>query len=95
MSLFEELLLLPVAPVRGVAWFGARIAEQAEEQLAVAHDPRRALEDIEAARDRGELAEEEYAAAEEALLRELVPQPIYLEPLDDELATADQPESET
>jgi hypothetical protein len=84
MSLFEELLLLPLAPVRGVAWLGARIADQGEKLLAEREDPHRALAELAGARERGELSDEDYAAEEEALLRELVPEPVYLEPEDPE-----------
>ena len=43
MSLLNEILLVPLAPVRGVTWLGARIAEQAEAQLDAGSDPGRAL----------------------------------------------------
>lgn len=82
MNPFEELLLLPLAPVRGVAWLGARIAERGEEILAERDDPRRALDELAQARERRELSDEHYAAEEEALLRKLVPEPVYLEPED-------------
>jgi Gas vesicle protein G len=92
MSLFSELVLLPLAPVRGVAWLGARVAEHAEEQLAMEHDPRRVLEEIEAALEQGELSQEDYAAAEEELLRELVPEPVFLDALgDDDRDQRDEP----
>jgi Gas vesicle protein G len=80
MSLLSEIFLLPFAPVRGVVWLGERIAEQAEEVRAEQEDPRRALDELSEARERGGLTDDEYAAAEEALLRELVPEPVYLDP---------------
>jgi hypothetical protein len=80
VSLLTEVLLLPVAPVRGVVWLGAVVAEQAEAVLAEERDPRRALDDLAQARDSGELSEDEYAEAEASLLRELIPEPVYLEP---------------
>jgi len=82
MSLLGEILLLPVAPVRGVAWLGARIAEQAEAARAERDDPRRALDELAVASREGQLSDDDYAAAEEALLRELVPEPVFLEPED-------------
>jgi hypothetical protein len=68
MGLFTGLLTLPLAPVRSVAWLAERILEQAEQEL---YDPvavRRRLADVEAAREAGELSEEEAAALENELL---------------------------
>ena len=33
MGLISGLLMLPLAPVRGVAWIGEQIAEEADRQL--------------------------------------------------------------
>ena len=33
MGFFTELLLLPLAPVRGVAWVGEKIADQVDHQM--------------------------------------------------------------
>jgi hypothetical protein len=80
VSLLGEILLLPVAPVRGVVWLGERLAEQAGGIVAERDDPRRALDELAAEREGGRLSDDDYAAAEEALLRELVPEPVYLQP---------------
>ncbi|MGZ6140025.1 MAG: gas vesicle protein GvpG [Myxococcaceae bacterium] len=69
MGLFTGILLLPLAPVRGVAWIATQVAAEADRILAEQGDPRRLLGDLEQARTRGEISEEEYQAAEETLLR--------------------------
>jgi len=71
MGLLKGLVLLPLAPVRGVVWIAERIAEQADREL---HDPgriRQELERLSEALEDGEIDEEEYAAAEAELLERL------------------------
>src|SRR5205823_1606161 len=71
MGLLKSLVLLPLAPVRGVVWVAERVAEQAEREL---HDPvaiRRELEDLAFALETGEIDEAEYDRAESALLDRL------------------------
>jgi hypothetical protein len=68
MGLITGLLTLPLAPVRGVAWLGERILEQAEQQM---YDPaaiRRQLSDVERARAAGELSADEAGDLENELL---------------------------
>lgn len=72
MGLITGLLTLPLAPVRGTIWIAEQILEQAEAEL---NDPgaiREQLESIEAAREAGEISEEEAAAAEDLLLERLI-----------------------
>jgi len=72
MGLFTGLLLLPLAPVRGVAWLAERLLEQAEQQM---YDPvaiRRQLGEIEAAKEAGDLSEEEAVALENELLSRMM-----------------------
>jgi hypothetical protein len=72
MGLFTGILLLPLAPVRGVAWLAERLLEQAEQQM---YDPvaiRRQLGEIEAAKDAGELPEEDALALENELLSRMM-----------------------
>jgi hypothetical protein len=68
MGLIKELVLLPVAPVRGVAWVAERIAEQveAEQGAGRVHE----LEAIEEAKRRGEITEEEAAERQDRLLEQ-------------------------
>ncbi len=72
MGLISGLLLLPLAPVRGTVWLAERILEEAENEL---HDESAIvaqLLDIEAAREAGEISEEEAAHAEDVLLERLI-----------------------
>ncbi|GAA0321241.1 gas vesicle protein GvpG [Actinoallomurus spadix] len=68
MGLFTGLVLLPLAPVRGVVWLAEQVQEQAERQL---YDPQRIvrlLEEVAEARDAGEISEEEAARREDELV---------------------------
>jgi len=68
MGLLTGILTLPLAPVRGVAWIGEVLAEEAERELAALNSPQRALAELEAARASGELSEEEFAQLEAELI---------------------------
>ena len=71
MGLLRELVLLPLAPVRGVVWVAEQIAAEAEHEL---YDPgviRRHLDELAFALDEGEIDEDEYAEAESELLDRL------------------------
>jgi len=72
MGLIKELVLLPVAPVRGVAWVAERIAEQVEQEQSASrvHE----LEALEEARRRGDISEEEAAEREERILQQALSQ---------------------
>jgi hypothetical protein len=62
------VLLLPLAPVRGVTWVAALVAEEAERQMAESASPARALEELAAATANGEIS----PAAAEALEAEII-----------------------
>ena len=71
MGLVTGLLGLPLMPIRGVAWLGEQILAEAEGQL---YDPARIraqLEQVDEARRRGELSDEECAGIENELLERL------------------------
>jgi hypothetical protein len=68
MGLLSGILMLPLAPVRGVAWIGEVVAEEAERELQALESPQRALAELEAARAAGELSEAEYAELEAELI---------------------------
>lgn len=88
MGLFTGLLLLPLAPVRGVAWLAERILEQAEGQM---YDPvavRRQLAEVDEARAAGLLAEEEAAALEKTLLSRMMARRFGAPESDDEFPRA-------
>jgi hypothetical protein len=68
MGLISGILLLPLAPVRGVAWIAEVVAEEADRELAAADSPERALADLEAARATGEIDPDEADALEAELI---------------------------
>ena len=72
MGLITGLLTLPLAPVRGTVWLAERIQEQAENEFYDEDAIRAQLMEIEAARDAGEIDEEEATLAEDALLERLI-----------------------
>ena len=68
MGLLTGILTLPLAPVRGVAWIGEMLAEEAERELAAINSPQRALAELDAARAAGELSDAEYEQLEAELI---------------------------
>ena len=73
MGLLTALVTLPLAPVRGTVWVAGVLLEEAERQL---RDPvlvERQLQEAEAAYERGELSEDEFADIEDELLGRLLP----------------------
>jgi hypothetical protein len=72
MGLITGLLTLPLAPVRGTMWLAERIQEQAESELYDENAIRTQLMEIEAAREAGEIDEEEATLAEDALVEHLI-----------------------
>ncbi|NLU70725.1 gas vesicle protein GvpG [Streptomyces sp. HNM0574] len=68
MGLLSGVLLLPLAPVRGVGWVAERLLDAAENEL---HDPavvRARLRALNEALERGELSAEDFERDEERLL---------------------------
>jgi hypothetical protein len=72
MGLITGLLTLPLAPVRGTVWLAERILEQADLELYDEDDIHAQLMEIEAAREAGEIGEQEAAEAEDILLARLI-----------------------
>jgi Gas vesicle protein G len=72
VGLITGLLTLPLAPVRGTVWLAERIKEQAEAELYDEDVIRAQLMDIEAAREAGEIGEDEATQAEDQLLERLI-----------------------
>ena len=64
MGLISGLLTLPLAPVRGVAWIGGVLGEEADRIMAEAESPERRLAEIDVLRAGGRISEEEAAAME-------------------------------
>jgi hypothetical protein len=72
MGLISNLLLLPLAPVRGVAWIAEQINDEAERQW---YDPvtiNAALDDLDARRQAGLIPDEDADRLEEELVRRLM-----------------------
>jgi hypothetical protein len=72
MGLITGLLTLPLAPVRGTVWIAERVQEQAEAEVYDESAIRAGLLELEAAREAGELDEQELAEAEDALIARLM-----------------------
>jgi hypothetical protein len=72
VGLITGLLTLPLAPVRGTIWLAERIQEQAEAEFYDEDAIRAQLMEIDAAREAGEIGEEEAAQAEDELLERLI-----------------------
>ncbi|MFC9555733.1 gas vesicle protein GvpG [Rhodococcus sp. NPDC056960] len=71
MGLLSFIVTLPLQPVKGVISLAELIQRQVEQEL---HDParaRRALEELEEARERGEITEEEELQAQQAILDQM------------------------
>jgi len=72
MGLLFDLLTLPIlGPIRGVNWIAEKVLEQAEKELYDEETIRGQLTELELRYDLGEISEEEYLAAEGALLERL------------------------
>jgi hypothetical protein len=72
MGLISGILMLPLAPVLGTVWIAERIYEQAEAELNDEGAIRAQLMEIEAAREAGEISEENATEAEDILLERLI-----------------------
>jgi hypothetical protein len=68
MGLITGLLTLPLAPVRGTVWIAERVQEQAEAEHYNEDSIREQLLELEEMRRRGEVPEEDIAAAEDELI---------------------------
>jgi hypothetical protein len=68
MGILGGLLLLPVAPLRGVVWIGNVLAEEAARELESRESPAQALADLQARRANGEISDEEADALETELI---------------------------
>jgi hypothetical protein len=72
VGLITGLLTLPLAPVRGTVWLAERIQEQAEAEYYDEDAIRAQLMDIDAAREAGEMSDDEATEAEEELIQRLI-----------------------
>jgi hypothetical protein len=72
VGLITNVLLLPLAPVRGVTWVAGIIGEEADRQMAASASPVRALEDLAARTANGEISPEEAEALEAEIIERLL-----------------------
>jgi len=71
MGLLTSLLTLPLAPVRGAMWVADQLVAVAEDQFYDVDAIYAELRELAAQLDAGELTEEEFDRAEDALLLRL------------------------
>ena len=71
MGLITGLITLPLAPVRGVAWIGEQIAEEADRQLDPEARIRRELGRLQVEHELGDLSDEEFERREDELFEQL------------------------
>jgi hypothetical protein len=71
MGLFKELILLPLAPVRGTAWVADQVAGEADRRLYDEDNIKRELVQLEIDAEEGALGPKERAAMEDELLERL------------------------
>jgi len=71
MGLITGILTLPLAPVRGVAWIGEQVAEEADRALDDDARIRRELGRLALEHELGNIDTEEFERREDALLEEL------------------------
>jgi hypothetical protein len=72
VGLITGILKLPLAPVTGTAWIAEKLLEQAEVEYYDEGTIQAQLREIEAARQAGQIGEDEAAQAEEELLERLL-----------------------
>jgi Gas vesicle protein G len=72
MGLLTGLLTLPLAPVRGTMWVAEILLEEAERQMRDPALVEQQLDEAEAAWERGDLTDEEFAEIEDELLGRLL-----------------------
>jgi Gas vesicle protein G len=68
MGIFSSLVSWPLAPVRGVITLGELIQRRANQEIRNPATIRRQLEELEDARERGEISPEQERRAQEQIL---------------------------
>jgi hypothetical protein len=69
MGIFSAIALSPFAPIKGVIALGEILQRQAEEELYSPANSRRQLEELQDARERGEISADEEREAQERILQ--------------------------
>jgi hypothetical protein len=70
MGVIKELAMLPVAPLRFTVWVAEKVAEQADEKLNSPQAHVQRLREIDDARKRGELTEEQASELEAQVIEQ-------------------------
>ena len=71
MGLFKELVLLPLAPVRGTTWVAEQLAEEADRRLYDEDNIKREMIQLEIDEEEGRIGAAERAHMEDELLERL------------------------
>jgi hypothetical protein len=72
VGLITSVVLLPLAPVRGVGWLAQLLSDEAERELTAEASPARALEDLAAAVASGEISPEQAEALEAEIVERML-----------------------
>ena len=72
MGLMTTVLLLPLAPVRGVIWIGELLYGEAEQEVAAKQSPAAALDELEAKMATGEISPADAAAMEAEIIERML-----------------------
>jgi hypothetical protein len=72
VGLISKVLLLPLAPARGVEWVVGVVVDEAERQMAESASPARALEDLAAAVANGQISPAEAEVQEAAIIERML-----------------------
>lgn len=75
MGLISQLALLPVAPLRFTGWVADKVAQEVEREEFSQGAGVRKLEEIQQARERGEISEEEAAELEGRIIEQQINTP--------------------
>ncbi len=70
MGVLKELVLLPIAPLRFTVWVADQVAQEADRRQFSAPAVMQQLDELEQARERGELDEDRAAQLEGELLQQ-------------------------
>ncbi|WP_270886808.1 gas vesicle protein GvpG [Pedococcus sp. 5OH_020] len=73
MGLITGLLTLPLAPVRGVVWVAEQLQQEAWRSWGDPAAVQRALSEVQALRESGQIDDEEADRLEDELLQRLLP----------------------
>jgi hypothetical protein len=72
MGVMSTVLLLPLAPVRGVTWIAELLDGEADRELAATQSPARSLDELAAALAAGEISPEEAERLETEIVERML-----------------------